>query len=126
MSQKDCVFCELSTDQIIDNNKLAVAIRDKNPVTPGHTLIIPKRHEPSFFDITDAETLACKALLVKQKHHLMSQDKNITSFNIGTNSGIDAGQSVFHCHIHLIPRRRRDVKNPKGGLRHLIPDKGNY
>ena len=95
-------------------------------MTPGHTLIIPKRHEPSFFDITDAETLACKELLVKQKHHLMSQDKNITSFNIGTNSGIDAGQSVFHCHIHLIPRRRRDVKNPKGGLRHLIPDKGNY
>lgn len=126
MHEKGCIFCELPASQIIDKNELAIAIRDKNPVTPGHTLVIPIRHEPSFFDITDEETLACKDLLNRQKQQLMAEDSSISAFNIGSNSGVDAGQSVFHCHIHLIPRRRRDVKNPKGGLRHLVPNKGNY
>ncbi len=126
MQEKGCIFCELPEDRIIDKNAHALAFRDAHPVTEGHTLIIPKRHEAEYFDLTDEETLACKYLLERQKHSLMANDVNVTGFNIGMNCGIDAGQTVFHCHIHLIPRRRGDVENPKGGVRHLMPGKGYY
>ncbi|MEQ8289688.1 MAG: HIT family protein [Gammaproteobacteria bacterium] len=126
MKEKGCIFCELPDDRVVDKNALALAFRDPYPVTEGHTLIIPKRHEAEYFDLTDEEALACKQLLVRQKHAIMAEDVTVTGFNIGMNCGIDAGQTVFHCHIHLIPRRRGDVENPKGGIRHLIPGKGNY
>lgn len=126
MKEKGCIFCELPDDRVVDKNALALAFRDTYPVTDGHTLIIPKRHEAEYFDLTDEEALACKQLLVRQKHAIMAEDVTVTGFNIGMNCGIDAGQTVFHCHIHLIPRRRGDVENPKGGIRHLIPGKGNY
>lgn len=126
MKEKGCIFCELPDDRVVDKNALALAFRDTYPVTDGHTLIIPKRHEAEYFDLTDEEALACKQLLIRQKHAIMAEDVTVTGFNIGMNCGIDAGQTVFHCHIHLIPRRRGDVENPKGGIRHLIPGKGNY
>lgn len=126
MKEKGCIFCELPDDRVVDKNALALAFRDTYPVTEGHTLIVPKRHEAEYFDLTEEEALACKQLLVRQKHAIMAEDVTVTGFNIGMNCGIDAGQTVFHCHIHLIPRRRGDVENPKGGIRHLIPGKGNY
>lgn len=126
MKEKGCIFCELPDDRVVDKNALALAFRDAYPVTEGHTLIIPKRHEAEYFDLTEEEALACKQLLERQKHAVMAEDVTVTGFNIGMNCGIDAGQTVFHCHIHLIPRRRGDVENPIGGIRHLIPGKGNY
>lgn len=126
MKEKGCIFCEIPDDRVLDKNALALAFRDAFPVTEGHTLIVPERHEAEYFDLTEEEALACKQLLVRQKHAIMAEDVTVTGFNIGMNCGIDAGQTVFHCHIHLIPRRRGDVENPKGGIRHLIPGKGNY
>ena len=102
-------------------NELAYAIHDKNPVTPLHALIIPKRHTPDYFDLEIAEILACHELMRTFGKQLMNADGLISGFNIGVNAGRIAGQSIFHCHIHLIPRRPGDVDNPKGGIRHLIP-----
>ena len=125
-SNDDCLFCHIKTDQLIADNELVFAIRDGFPVTGLHTLIIPKRHIPSYFDLTRAEINATHSLLTKLKSDIEKADKTVTGFNIGMNSGESAGQTIFHCHIHLIPRRDGDVENPRGGVRHLIPGKGNY
>lgn len=122
---KDCPFCNYDVS-IEHENKTAMAILDKYPVTKFHTLIIPKRHVQSFFDLNEYEYLDCVNLIKKLKQDLCKIDAEITGFNIGINAGHDAGQTVDHCHIHLIPRRKNDVENPRGGIRHVIPDKGNY
>jgi ATP adenylyltransferase len=121
-----CLFCEMTEDRIIDRNDLAYAIRDGYPVTPLHTLIIPKRHAVDYFDLTKEELLACDELLKKTKQDIQAEDASVDGFNIGMNAGPSAGQTVFHCHIHLIPRRAGDVENPRGGVRHTIPGKGFY
>jgi diadenosine tetraphosphate (Ap4A) HIT family hydrolase len=105
---------------------LAYAIRDGYPVTPLHTLVVPKRHIEDYFALSKEELLACDALLRQIKEEIHVLDSAVDGFNIGMNSGASAGQTIFHCHIHLIPRRNGDVENPKGGIRHLIPDKGYY
>jgi len=107
-------------------NDLAFAIRDGFPVTSGHSLIIPKRHVVDCFGLTPEELVGCHELLVKQRTELCEMDPVITGFNVGMNAGASAGQTIFHCHIHLIPRREGDVANPRGGVRHLIPGKGDY
>jgi diadenosine tetraphosphate (Ap4A) HIT family hydrolase len=89
-------------------------------------LIIPKRHVASYFELGQAEYNAVNHLLLEQKKDIMERDKNVSGFNVGVNCGKDAGQTVFHCHIHLIPRRKGDVENPLGGVRHTIPGKGFY
>jgi diadenosine tetraphosphate (Ap4A) HIT family hydrolase len=122
----DCPFCTLPADRIVAENELAVAIRDAFPVTPLHTLVIPKRHEPGYFQLSTAETRACGLLLNVQQEELRRLDPDIAAFNIGVNEGPVAGQTVPHCHIHLIPRRKGDVENPRGGVRHVIPGKGIY
>jgi len=121
-----CLFCAMTDDRIIDSNDLAYTIRDGFPVTPLHTLIIPKRHAVDYFDLTKKELLACDELLKKIKKDIQAEDARVDGFNIGMNAGLSAGQTVFHCHIHLIPRRTGDVENPCGGVRHTIPGKGFY
>lgn len=99
---------------------------DGFPITPLHTLIIPKRHIADYFDLSKDELLGCYAMLKEIKKNIQSKDLTIGGFNIGINSGISAGQTILHCHIHLIPRRTGDVDNPRGGIRHMIPEKGFY
>lgn len=122
----DCIFCSIPRDRIILENELIFAIRDNYPVTPLHSLIIPKRHVIDYFSLTKDELLSCDALLKEVKNSIKVEDESVKAFNIGINSGKEAGQTIFHCHIHLIPRRVGDVENPRGGIRHLIPGKGDY
>jgi len=121
-----CIFCTEVVERAFLQNDLAYAVRDGFPVTDGHCLIIPFRHVETYFDMSESEVLACNKLLFQVKQELLSTDSNIGGFNIGVNSGEVAGQTIFHCHIHLIPRRVGDVENPRGGIRHLIPGKGFY
>ena len=121
-----CLFCNIENERIIAKNDLAYAVRDGFPVTELHTLIIPKRHVEDYFGLTQEELLACDELIRSLKDEIMDSDSSVDAFNIGMNAGESAGQTIFHCHIHLIPRRTGDVENPRGGVRHLIPGKGNY
>lgn len=123
---KNCLFCEIPKERIVASNELAYAIRDCFPVTLLHTLIIPKRHAVNYFELTKDELLACDDLLHQLSESIKHEDSSVVAFNIGMNAGAAAGQTVFHCHIHLIPRRNGDVENPRGGVRHLIPGKGFY
>ena len=124
--EQGCPFCELPTSRIIAENELALVFRDGFPVTTDHTLIIPKRHVADYFDLYPPERNAIEALLQQQKSAIKSADTSVTGFNIGINAGADAGQTVFHCHIHLIPRRSGDVEDPRGGVRGVIPDRQKY
>jgi ATP adenylyltransferase len=129
MTNKNCLFCDIqSTDQqrIIAESNLAYVIRDGFPVTDGHTLFIPKRHVKDYFELVPAEINAINLLMSKQRLLLQEQDSKIEGFNIGMNCGEVAGQTIFHCHVHLIPRRKGDVENPRGGIRHVIPSKAFY
>ena len=125
----DCLFCNLQIDdrkRITAENDLAYAIRDGFPVTKGHTLFIPKRHTVDYFSLEQKEVLAINQLMDLNRQLLQNEDSTIDGFNIGMNCGETAGQTIFHCHVHLIPRRKGDVENPKGGVRNTIPDKGFY
>lgn len=121
----DCIFCTINDSRIVDKDNYFYVIRDSYPVTEFHTLIIPHRHT-SFFDLTDIEQKSLFALLKKHKDLLKKEDSSITAFNVGINDGEDAGQTVMHCHIHLIPRRKGDIENPRGGVRGVIPKKQSY
>jgi diadenosine tetraphosphate (Ap4A) HIT family hydrolase len=111
---------------VIAQKELAYAIRDGFPVTPLHSLVIPKRHVPDYFGLEAEELLAIDRLLHQLRAEILAQDPEVTGFNVGINAGAVAGQTIFHCHVHLIPRRSGDVKNPRGGVRHVIPGKGFY
>ena len=127
--ERDCLFCNLQIDdrkRITAENDLAYAIRDGFPVTEGHTLFIPKRHTIDYFGLLPAEVSAINQLMEAQRIFLLESDSTIGGFNIGMNCGESAGQTVFHCHVHLIPRRKGDVENPRGGVRHIIAGKGFY
>jgi ATP adenylyltransferase len=124
--KENCHFCLITPSRIIGENNLAYVIRDKYPVTDLHTLIIPKRHVTGYFDLGQAEINACNGLINQYKEEIISIDHTVGGFNIGVNVGEAAGQTIFHCHIHLIPRRKGDVPNPRGGIRHTIPGKGFY
>jgi ATP adenylyltransferase len=123
---KGCAFCELPPQRIIAENELALAFRDGFPVTEYHTLIIPKRHVSDYFDLFQPERNAMQALMEQQRALILQNDPSVTAFNVGINAGADAGQTIFHCHMHLIPRRKGDVKEPRGGVRGVIPDKQKY
>jgi diadenosine tetraphosphate (Ap4A) HIT family hydrolase len=120
-----CRFCQVVAAPV-GSNALAYAIRDGNPVTPLHTLIIPKRHVESFFDLHSAERNAILTLLDEMRSEIQRKDDTVAGFNIGVNDGEAAGQSVPHVHVHLIPRRRGDVENSRGGVRGVIPRKASY
>ena len=110
----------------IDENDLFFAVRDGYPVTALHTLIIPKRHILSFFELNEIEQGELFSFLEKQKKSIVNEDTSVSAFNIGINDGPDAGRSVDHLHIHLIPRRKGDMDNPRGGVRGVIPEKQKY
>jgi diadenosine tetraphosphate (Ap4A) HIT family hydrolase len=122
----DCLFCKVDRKSLISENELAYTIRDGCPVSPLHTLVIPKRHVATLFELGQAEINACTVLLKEQKTAIELEDASVDGFNVGMNNGISAGQTISHCHIHLIPRRTGDVPNPQGGVRHVIPGKGYY
>jgi len=123
----DCIFCRVSNSgDIVLGNDLAFSVFDKFPVTEGHMLIIPKRHFADFFAITQEEYQAVFDLLKINRRQLIDKDSSIDGFNIGVNIGRPAGQTVMHCHIHLIPRRSGDIDNPRGGVRGVIPGKRIY
>ena len=121
-----CLFCNIKESSFAEENELAYASYDTYPVTDYHCLIIPKRHIKDYFDLTQEEIIACDKLIKKIKKKIQIKDKSVKGFNIGTNSGKVAGQSIMHSHIHLIPRREGDVKNPQGGVRSVIPLKQHY
>ena len=122
-----CLFCDKQKQKgIISENSLAYLIQDGFAVTKYHSLIIPKRHCKDYFDLTQAEINATNQLIHTERERLLKLDKTITGFNIGINCGEDAGQSIMHCHVHLIPRRKGDIENPRGGVRGVIPDKRIY
>jgi ATP adenylyltransferase len=121
-----CTFCRVQKEDYMHENDYAFTRLDKYPVTKGHTLIIPKRHFADYFDITKVEQDAINALLRLRRTQLLEEDKKIEGFNIGVNVGEAAGQTIFHCHLHLIPRRKGDHEAPRGGVRGVIPQKMKY
>ena len=122
----NCIFCNIEEDRIVHEYKHFYIIRDAFPVTPLHSLIITKRHVVSYFQCSKEEHDEIPIILDTQKTELKILDDTITGFNIGMNIGEDAGQTIFHCHIHIIPRRQGDTANPRGGVRGVIPDKQKY
>ncbi|MFL2877361.1 MAG: HIT family protein [Candidatus Pelagibacter sp.] len=126
-SQEDCIFCKKINCKVISSTKNFFIIRDTAyPVTKHHTLIITNRHVADFFELTKEEMNELDEILKNQKIQLKNLDKEISGFNVGVNIGKDAGQSIMHCHLHLIPRRKGDVKDPRGGVRGVIPEKQKY
>ena len=125
--ENECFFCTKANNESIYSSKFVFVIRDnKFPVTKHHTLIATHRHVSDFFDLNNEELNDLSNVLKKQRQLLINLDKEITGFNVGVNAGVDAGQSILHCHIHLIPRRKGDMDNPKGGVRGVIPSKQKY
>ena len=123
---KPCIFCSIKKDELLFENNLAYASTDSYPVSKFHSLVVPKRCIKNFFELNNQEIIACNDLIKKLKKKILSEDNTVKGFNIGTNSGKAAGQSIFHCHIHVIPRREGDVENPQGGVRSVIPSKQHY
>ena len=121
-----CIFCIIRKEELQFENQLAYSSTDSYPVSELHSLIVPKRHVETYFDLTKEEIQACNELILKTKEKILKQDFNVKGFNIGTNVGKSAGQSIMHCHIHVIPRREGDVENPQGGVRSVIPNKQHY
>ncbi len=120
----NCPFCK-KIDKVAENNSV-FAMKDNYPVSEGHLLIIPYRHTENFFSMTEVERSNAMELIRVLKNQLEESDSSITGFNIGMNSGESAGQTVMHSHIHLIPRRDGDIRNPRGGVRGVIPGKMDY
>ena len=125
--QEDCIFCKKINCKILKQLKYFFIIRDTAyPVTEHHTLIITNRHVSDFFELNNEENIELNQILKDQKKELKDLDNKISGFNIGVNIGKDAGQSIMHCHIHLIPRRKGDVEDPRGGVRGVIPERQKY
>ena len=126
MNQSECPFCSLPEDRIVMSSPLFKVVKDLYPVTDLHLLIIPNRHISSYFELSSEEKSELILLLDDCRNWLKNQDDLIDGFNIGINDGEVAGQTVMHCHIHLIPRRLGDNPNPRGGVRGVIPEKQSY
>ncbi len=121
-----CVFCDIiKNKQYQYENELAVGFADSFPVSDGHTLVVPKRHAETFFDLTSEEISAMKKLADQIKSNLNEKYKP-DGYNIGFNCGEFAGQSVFHCHMHIIPRYKGDIEKPRGGIRKILKRNSNY
>ena len=118
-----CLFC--GEQKIIFENALAYVTRDSYPVTQGHTLVIPRRHVPSFFDLRMDERVAMLELLDSAKREL-DERYQPDGYNIGINDGVAAGQSILHLHIHVMPRYKGDKADPRGGVRWILPEKAAY
>ena len=121
-----CLFCNIKKTGCTHENNFAYASYDSYPVSKFHCLIIPKRHIKDYFDLSNEELIACNNLIKIIKKEIINKDKTVKGFNLGTNIGKISGQSIMHCHFHLIPRREGDVENPQGGVRSVIPQKQHY
>ena len=121
-----CIFCKIDKKNIIFENDYAYASYDSYPVSKFHSLIIPKRHISDFFELKENELVSCYKIIRHVKAVIEKKDKLVKGFNIGTNAGLISGQTIMHCHIHVIPRRKGDVDNPQGGVRGVIPLKQHY
>ena len=121
-----CIFCNVRKEDMIYENEYAFVSYDSYPVSKFHCLIIPKRHIRNYFDLDEKDLNACNQLIKKIRTKIEKDDNLVEGFNLGTNAGIVAGQTIMHCHIHLIPRRKGDVENPQGGVRAVIPLKQHY
>ena len=122
---KPCPFCVLPQSRVIDRTSLALVVRDGFPISPGHTLIIPKRHVGSFFELEAVERSELLELLDRAKV-VLDREFAPQGYNIGINDGPAAGQTVPHLHIHIIPRYQGDRPDPRGGVRWIIPEKADY
>jgi diadenosine tetraphosphate (Ap4A) HIT family hydrolase len=122
---KPCPFCTLPPERIVARNTFGGVLRDLYPVSPGHTLVIPWRHVGSFFDLTTEERAGLMELLEAAKAALDVEHRP-DAYNLGLNDGPAAGQTVPHCHLHLIPRYAGDQDDPRGGVRWVIPGKAKY
>jgi len=125
MTQSNCPFCNADASKVLMANDHAIAFFDGFPVTPGHSLIIPRRHISSFFEATKEEQAALFDLLGEMRQRLLAE-RNPDGFNIGINDGAAAGQTVMHLHMHLIPRYAGDTEDPRGGVRWIMPVKAPY
>jgi len=120
-------FLEIPERDWLAANAFAFAFHDRFPVSPGHTLVVTRRPVATFFEATPEEQAAVMALVVEMQRRLEAElDPKPDGWNVGFNSGAAAGQTVFHLHVHLIPRYTSDVDDPRGGVRHVIPSKANY
>jgi len=120
-----CPFCTLTESRVLYQSELAVGVSDAYPVSPGHTLIVPRRHVDSYFALDRAERDAMNELLDRAQRGL-AESLRPAAYTIGINDGPAAGQSIPHVHIHLIPRYHGDRENPRGGVRWVLPDKADY
>ena len=120
-----CPFCNLEADKILLENDVGIALRDAFPVTEGHTLVIPKQHVVSLFDL-DADEQAALWQLAAEVRARLVEEFHPAGFNVGVNDGRAAGQTVMHAHIHVIPRYTGDATDPRGGVRQVIPKKARY
>lgn len=125
MASDHCIFCNTKGEKLVVENELAQAVYDTYPVSPGHTLVVPRRHAATIWDLTDEEYAACFAL-VRQAKPILEARHHPDAFTVGVNCGEAAGQSVWHAHIHVIPRYRGDVPDPRGGVRNVVPHKAHY
>jgi diadenosine tetraphosphate (Ap4A) HIT family hydrolase len=121
----DCLFCAIPEDRIVLSSALACVIEDGFPISPGHSLVIPRRHVRSIFELSEEERAALLMLLEQAKLRLDRQHRP-DGYNIGINDGAAAGQTVMHLHVHLIPRYKGDSADPRGGVRWIMPDKARY
>jgi diadenosine tetraphosphate (Ap4A) HIT family hydrolase len=125
--EEGCVFCTLEGNgRVLLENELAICIADAYPVTEGHSLVIPRRHVADGMALHQPEWNGVVALLKQRRELLCAQDATISGWNVGLNSGEAAGQTVFHAHWHLIPRRDGDCEQPRGGVRGVIPQRQSY
>jgi diadenosine tetraphosphate (Ap4A) HIT family hydrolase len=120
-----CPFCDVDPDSVWIETEVAVAIKDVFPVTEGHTLVVPRRHVHSIYDLNNSEQAELWDLVARVRDSLNEQERP-DGFTVGVNDGTAAGQTVEHAHVHVIPRRRGDVEDPRGGVRWVIPDKACY
>ena len=120
-----CPFCDPDSDRVFLVSDLIIGLWDKYPVSPGHALLVPRRHVPGWFDASEEERQALTAALENARDKILEQH-HPDGFNIGVNSGEAAGQTIFHLHVHLIPRYKGDQEDPRGGVRRLIPTKARY
>ncbi len=124
-NQSTCPFCATGQTGVVMANDHGFAVYDSHPVTPGHCLIVPKRHIASFFEATGEEQAALLGLVAGMRELLLAE-RNPDGFNIGINDGLAAGQTVMHLHVHLIPRYAGDTEDPRGGVRWIMPVKAPY
>jgi len=121
----DCPFCSPNRERILLENPLAIALSDGFPVSAGHALVVPKRHVADWFDTSPDERLAILELVDEVKRRI-DREHEPDGYNVGINIGEAAGQTIFHLHVHVIPRYKGDVDDPRGGIRYVLPDKARY